>query len=146
MGCRKKWKQYTLDDRSKWTVKEAAIELKCNQSTAYARLRSSSDPKHVFRPLNITKDKHGHKIYTLDDGSKWTAIEVAKHTGVAKSTASTRLSTHSDPNKVLAAIGERIMNKDAVEQYKTRMYYDPLGHWALINKNTGASICKLKQL
>lgn len=135
----KRWRKYTLDDGSEWTVKTAADKLKCSESTAYARLRGSTDPDRVFRPLNTDKDTYGYKVYTLDDGTKWTARMVAKHTGVAKSTASTRLSMYTDPEKVLCPPKCQVVDVRNAKVCETRMFFDPLGHWALINKNTGVN-------
>ncbi|MCS5590512.1 MAG: hypothetical protein NZ824_11155 [Candidatus Thioglobus sp.] len=136
---RKAWRVYTLDDGSTWTVKEAAAKLECTNSTAYARLTSSTDPKRVFRPINRDKDTYGMKVYTLDDGTQWTARQVAKHAGIAKSTASTRLSVYTDPAKVLCPCKSKQVDMRNAKICETRMFFDPLGHWALINKNTGVN-------
>ena len=128
---------YKLDDGSEWTVREAAIKLVCTNSTAYARLTSSTDPDRVFRTINKNKDTHGMKIYTLDDGSQWTARQVAAYAGIAKSTASTRLSVYTDPEHVLCPTKTKQVDIRNAKVCQTRMYFDPLGHWALLNKNTG---------
>ena len=135
----KKYKEWTLDDGSVWTVISLMNKIGCAHTTAYARLVKSSLAKQVLRPCEKNKDAYGYKVYTLDDGSEWTASMVAKHSGVAKSTASTRLSCYTNPEKVLAPPKAQVVNKRMFNATKTRMYYDPLGHWALINKNTGVN-------
>jgi len=136
----KKRKEWTLDDGSVWTVTSLMEKLGCAHTTAYARLhRSGSSAAHVLRPCEKNKDAYGYKVYTLDDGSQWTAASVAKHTGVAKSTASTRLSCYTDPETVLAPPKYKSIEKKMSNLRKGRMYYDPLGHWALLNKNTGVN-------
>lgn len=42
------------------------------------------------------------KVFTLDDGSQWTAKTLAAHLGMLPSTARSRLKVSSDPEKVLA--------------------------------------------
>ena len=138
-GGKKKQKEWTLDDGSVWTVISLMKRINCAHSTAYSRLTKSTLAKHVLRICEKNKDAYGYKVYTLDDGSNWTASMVAKHTGVAKSTASTRLSCYTDPEKVLAPPKYQAVNKRMQNATLTRMYYDPLGHWALLNKNTGVN-------
>jgi len=136
----KKLKEWTLDDGSVWTVQDLMDKLGCAHTTAYARLhRGGSSATHVLRPCEKNKDAYGYKVYTLDDGSQWTAASVAKHTGVAKSTASTRLSCYTDPKTVLAPPKYKTIDKKVANIRNGRMYYDPLGHWALLNKNTGVN-------
>jgi len=137
MGSR--YKEYTLDDGSVWTIETAAERLGCHKSSAYARLNNSTDPDRVFRPINKEKCGYGYKLYTLDDGTKWTASMVAEHSGVTRGTASTRLSCYTDPEKVLCPPKNKQADKTPVNAAKQRMYYDPLGHWALINKHIGVN-------
>jgi hypothetical protein len=123
---------FKLDDGRVLTTADVSKILNCSQSTAYARLTKSTDPARVLRTLH--KSPKGGRIYTLDDGSKWTARQVAKHTGVAKSTASTRLSMYTEPEKVLCSLKCQVVDVSDAKICETRMFFDPLGHWALINK------------
>lgn len=45
------------------------------------------------------------KVYTLDDGSHWTARKIANLTGVSLQTARNRLQKSLDPARVLARRG-----------------------------------------
>jgi hypothetical protein len=91
----------------------------------------------VLRPVESVKRIKGYKVYRLDDGSEWTAKQVATHTGCLHSTASTRLSCYTDPDKVLAPpVRNPLHDKRLNEQMKSRMFFDPEGHWKLINSFT----------
>jgi len=111
--------------------------INCSLGVAYYRLKKSSDPDEILKPLDKNKSVDGLKIYTLDDGSRWTAKQVAKHTGCILSTASTRLSCYTDPKKVLAPPLEKTAKDRRINNaIKERMLFDPYGHWKLINSNT----------
>ncbi len=137
MGCKEaKW---TLDDGTITTTIEVAEKLGTNIGTAYSRLKRSKDPKVVYKPLPEYRFTNGkrEKLYTLDDGSKWTAREVAKAVGCKRGTASSRLCTMTDPAKVLEKPSNLKKPSKAIEKIiKERMYFDPLGHWKLLMKNT----------
>lgn len=130
-----KTKIFTLDDGTKVDVPQLSKELGCRESTAYQRLCNYTDPKKVYRP--VSHSPAGGRLYTLDDGTQWSAAMVAKEVGIPQSTASTRLSMHSDPRKVLAPPKKKADEsqiKSNERFIKNRMYFDPLGHWSLINK------------
>ncbi len=130
-------REYVLDDGSVWTVPKLMLYLNCAHGTAYHRLGKTDKASYVLRKKEVNKSTSGLRLYVLDDGSEWTSQMVARHTGCKPSTASTRLSCYTDPKKVLKdpKVYERreIAVKEAI---KERMYYDPLGHWALLNKAT----------
>jgi hypothetical protein len=126
---------FTLDDGTKITSTELSKKVGCTQGTAYGRLVSSSDPAKVFRPVNATNKG---AVYVLDDGSEWTTAKLAKHLDVMKATAAARLANSKDHKRVLAPvkrneIDERNHKKVSADM-KKRMYFDPLGHWKLLNK------------
>jgi hypothetical protein len=96
------------------------------------------------------------QIFILDDGQKITASQLAKELRMSNPGARVRLKQSSDPRDVFRRIGQSI-NKNKPKQkggvfaqstvdnkqintmrttkeMKERMYFDPLGHWALINK------------
>jgi len=128
----RKWK---LDDGTVWTTTELKELIGCSSSSAYHRLIKSTDPAYVLRPIEQVKRVRGQKLYLLDDGSEWTARMVTKHTGCLPSTAATRLCCYTDPAKVLAPPQGKVYKDRMVgNAMKRRMYADPLGHWALINK------------
>jgi hypothetical protein len=131
---RKEWK---LDDGSIWTTKSLSELVGCSLSSAYHRLSKTKDPVYVLRPIDKVKRVKGYKLYKLDDGSEWTAKQVAEFTGCPRSTASTRLSYYTDPAKVLAPpIRKPLHDKNLNKQMKKRMFFDPEGHWKLINSFT----------
>ena len=127
---------FTLDDGTKTTSTELAKKLGCTQGTAYGRLMSSSDPAKVFRPVNAT---NRGAVYVLDDGSEWTTAKLAKHLDVKKTTAGARLANSRDPARVLAPVkrNDVDLHKHRISSaMKQRMFFDPLGHWKLLNKNS----------
>ena len=130
-----KHREWILDDGSVWTTTMVRELVGCTASSAYNRLTKSADPKRVLRPLDAVKKINGKKVYILDDGSGWTSDMVVEHTGCLKSTASTRLSCYTDPDKVLAPPLKKTQREmEARKAMQDRMYFDRLGHWALINK------------
>lgn len=135
MGCKRI--EWTLDDGSVWNTDNLSKLIGITRSSAYYRLNRSSDPNEVFKPKGEVKSSNGLKLYTLDDGSKWTAEEVVKHTGCKKSTVATRLTVYTDPKKVLAPpFSDSTRCREVSDTTKQRMFYDPLGHWKLLNMNT----------
>jgi hypothetical protein len=130
-----KARQWTLDDGTTWTTKALGEAVGCSASSAYHRLNKSSDPTYVLRPLEDVKRVNGYRIYVLDDGSEWTSRMVAEKTGCLLSTAATRLSCYTDVDKIMAPPLKKLF-KDRMENnaMKNRMYFDPLGHWKLLNR------------
>ena len=96
------------------------------------------------------------EIFILDDGQKITASQLAKELKMSNPGARVRLKQSSDPRDVFRRIGQSInknkpkqkggifaqsrgVNKQitamrSTKEMKERMFFDPLGHWALINK------------
>lgn len=98
------------------------------------------------------------EIFILDDGQKITASQLAKELRMSNPGARVRLKQSSDPRDVFRRIGQsinknkpksrvvyreagqKVINGSLIEQVrvtkemKERMFFDPLGHWALINK------------
>lgn len=132
-----KIREWTLDDGKVYNTDMVAKLIGITPSSAYYRLMSSSDPDKVLRPKNEVRADNHLRIYTLDDGSKWTAAEVVRHTGCKKSTIATRLSVYTDPEKVFAPpLSPSTKGNSVSETIQGRMLYDPLGHWKLLNANT----------
>jgi len=124
---------FTLDDGTKITSTELSNKVGCTQGTAYGRLMNSSDPAKVFRPVNTT---NRGAVYVLDDGSEWTTAKLARHLNANKTTAGARLANSRDPARVLAPVKRNEVderNHRVSNAMKKRMYFDPLGHWKLIN-------------
>jgi len=125
---------FILDDGTTITSLELSKKLDCPKSTAYARLAKTTDPKKIYKKVNHCEK--GGRTYTLDDGSQWNSRTLAEYIGIGISTASSRLSLHSDPKKVLAPAKVKKPKEKTVDKIiKERMYFDPLGHWGIINKN-----------
>jgi len=132
-----KIREWTLDDGSVHTVRSVMSIVGCSQGTAYARLSKSTDNKHILRPREKHKIHGGQRVYILDDGSGWTSRRVAEVTGCSPSTASTRLSCYSDAEHVLAPPKDKVNKELSVKKHmQERMFFDPLGHWKLINSCT----------
>ena len=133
---------YTLDDGTTTTVEDMAKEFNWATSTCYSRLQASTDPSRVYRKLSPTRND-GRVVYTLDDGSQWTAKTLAEHLDCKVSTAGTRLSMMDGESKrILKPVnkysGDDAMNshKDVKERISKRMFFDIHGHWALLNRCT----------
>lgn len=131
---RRKVKIWTLDDGSKYTTEEVMSKVGCVYSTAFARLVRSSNPEKIFKSKAFTRSG---RTYTLDDGSQWTTLGLAKHLGIKRSLAGTRLSLWTDPERVMQDPKRVNVEDRAIKAIQSeRMFFDPIGHWALINKNT----------
>ncbi len=81
------------------------------------------------------------KEHTLTDGSVWTSPMVAEALQCTLAVACTRLAKTKDPAVLLKPIQKRGTKKTQAELSikeirSNRMYFDPLGHWNLLNKNT----------
>jgi len=127
MSC--KAKKFTLNDGSIVTSKQVAKSLNCSTSTAYNRLLKSSNPKQIYRTLKADRKP---TLYTLDDGSIWTIDSLAKYLDIKPSTAASRLMSSNKAKYVVVPLKLNIIRDNKI---KDSMYSDPLGHWALINKN-----------
>jgi hypothetical protein len=134
----RKSREYKLDDGTTITVQGLLKVLAKGTciNTAWNRLQNSSDPKVVYRKVNSTRGSSA-KVYTLDDGTKWTMVGLAKHLGIKKATAGARLCLTSDPAKVLAPLRKVALSEEEIEMQKdfdSRMYFDPDGFWSLFNR------------
>jgi hypothetical protein len=105
-------------------------------SSSYHRLSKTDKASYVLRPKEIFNTVDGRRLYVLDDGSEWTSLMVAEFTGCKPSTASTRLTCYTDPEKVLKVQQKKAVDSRVKNRIENRMYYDPLGHWALLNAST----------
>jgi hypothetical protein len=103
--------------------------------TARARLSRSKDPEYIFKKNLKVRDE---VIYTLDDGSEWRVYDVMNVTSMSEAACKARLAKHTDPEIVLkhrkAGNGAEICDDKVMEKIGGRMFFDPLGHWALLNK------------
>jgi len=135
---------YTLDDGTTTTVEDMVKEFNWASSTCYARLQDSTDPSRVYRSLSPTR-KDSRIEYTLDDGSKWTAVSLAEflskkyNTKCKPTTAGGRLCTmNGDSKRIFSPLRNSQFNSDESKSVKKminkRMYFDALGHWALLNR------------
>lgn len=131
----KKQRQYKLDDGQLITVKQLMERTGLTKTACYFRLARSSDPEEIFKPLG--EMRNGMKVYRLDDGSDWTAPELAEYLDCKKATASTRLSMmNGEAERILAPVkssktdAEIFLNsKEVRERVAERMYEDSTGFW-----------------
>jgi len=131
-------REFKLDDDTVWTVASLMEHTGWARDTCYARLISSTDPKHILRILGKTQTG---KIYTLDDGSKWTTQGLSEFLQCKRSTAGTRLSMmKGDSKRILKPVqnpvkdNEMFLNGAEITNYiESRNWYDKQGHWKLLN-------------
>lgn len=126
---------YTLIDGTEVTALGLVEKTGVTIGTARARLNRSKDPEYVFKKSLKVRDE---VIYTLDDGSEWRVYDVMNVTSMSEATCKARLVKHTDPEIVLK---HRNVVDDAescegkiTDKMRERMFFDPLGHWALLNK------------
>ena len=133
-------KTWTLEDGSKWTSKQLAELLGCSVGNAYSRLSQYTTIDKIFKPMSKAKKIGRNKVYILDDGSEWTSPMLAEELDCPVSTAASRLTVSTNPDKVLAPyrpLNNRIDDDSEIIEYvERRNYYDKDGFWKLINKNT----------
>ena len=85
MATIRKAKKFKLSDGRRISALELAAELNCSASVARSRLKTSKDPKDLFRPIRnrVSEGKYGmHKSIITDDGQEVTAHSLAKRTGL----------------------------------------------------------------
>lgn len=143
--------KFILDDGRYVTPGEVAKEIRSSVSGARARLKKSSDPKYVFRKGRkspYSKSKRRLKTFELSDGSVMTADDVSNKYNIELRVARSRLSSgirdidklkkpvrpHKKSNKYLNKKFEYKKDYKPSKEMEKRMFYDPLGHWKLINK------------
>jgi hypothetical protein len=134
MGKPKQFLVHELSDGTHVTAADIAEKVGCSISTARCRLTRSKEVEVVYRSMQVTGS---HKTYRLDDGSKWTIPEMVAETGLSKNALTVRLHKSKDPNIVLKpkdSNGSVIQGARISEAIKQSMYFDPLGHWKLLNK------------
>ena len=71
MATIRKAKKFKLSDGRRISALELAAELNCSASVARSRLKTSKDPKYLFRPIRnrVSEGKYGmHKSIITDDG------------------------------------------------------------------------------
>ena len=136
MPTTKSFKTYTLDDLREITAPELAKQANIHIKTARNRLNRSTDPKELFKEATNANNKGCFKTYTLDDGSQWTIPQMAAETGLTRQAIASRIYLTKDPEKVLSK-KRQIHGFDVKRisaEMQERMFFDPLGHWALFNK------------
>jgi len=134
MGKPRQFMVHTLSDGTKVTAADVASRLECDISTARCRLTRSKNVESVYKPIKPTSTQ---AIYTLDDGSKWTLSELADETGLTRNAMGTRLHKSRKPEDILKPKSTNGTVRDPSrisEAIKQSMYFDPLGHWKLLNK------------
>jgi len=137
-------KTFVLTDGSRWTLKEMMAHTGLEKGMLYTRTqRGISEKEELFAPRQKVSDRPP-KVYTLTDGSEWTANSLAKHLNCKKATAQSRFYSKFplDPERVLKPVvgsnyeTDCVNNKVISERVKGRMYYDAEGHWKLFNRCT----------
>lgn len=133
-------REFSLDDGTVLTVDDMVEKTGWARGTCYARLSKWTNPLKVFKALSSTQRG---RLYVLDDGSEWTSQSLAEFLDCKVSTAGTRLSMMKGESKrILAPVrggtsyyDARANNSTEVQKrVRGRMWYDPLGHWELLNK------------
>ena len=94
MGAIRPQKIYTLDNGVKITPSALAQQLRCSVPSARCRLDKYTDHNAVFRVVGASRPKRQYKCkeYTLSDGSRQTARQVADKYNVPLCTIRNRLS------------------------------------------------------
>ena len=90
MGANKEQKVYTLDNGVDITPGALAQEVGLSIPAARCRLDKYTSPVDVFRAVGTSTPKRRYKCkaYTLSDGSRQTARELAKKYNIPLSTVS----------------------------------------------------------
>ena len=130
--------QYTLSDGSSITAMQLADKVGISTSAARYRLSKSANVNKLFKNKNhLSPNKGKYKIHHLDDGTTWTVKELVSELGVSLSCASNRLCSSSKAAYVLQPkrIFDSPLKAKITKRVQNSMFFDPLGHWALINKN-----------
>jgi len=123
---------HTLSNGRKMTAFEIAEEAGINVVTARLRLARTLEADAVLAPANQGSNESRIKIYTLSDGKQYTVNQIAEITGSKRAAIYGRLHKSRDAEVVLRLPLERHV---PVVKITGRMYFDPLGHWALFNKH-----------
>ena len=132
-------KVYRLTDGTNWTLEELVAVSGINFRTMYHRLHKGERDYEVLMIKPKPKVK-GEMVYTLTDGSQWTATSLAKHLNCKRATAQSRFYSRFelDPKRVLAPVkGGATFEEEVIEHTKNRMFNDPDGFWGIFNKMTG---------
>ncbi len=131
-------KKFTLDDGTKITPNELAAKVRISNAAARGRLEKSTNPKILFRKAGKRIKKRELMKYRCSDGKLRTARDAAKEFGLGLSTMSNRMSRGilnvEDLSRPSGRSKNGEMSKVVSEIVKQRMFFDPDGHWALINK------------
>lgn len=137
-----KWKLWELTDGTVVTVESVHKVTGVPKSTIYHRLSNGKNTREEVFALREPRCSRGEKIYTLTDGSEWTATSLAKHLNCKKATAQSRFYSRFglDPVRILkpvkgASFSESCLNDKRVRaSVQARMWYDIDGFWKLFNK------------
>jgi Zn-dependent peptidase ImmA (M78 family) len=130
--------EYTLSDGSAITAMQLAYKVGISTSAARYRLSKSTNVDELFKSKKHLSPKKGkYKIYRLDDGTTWTVKDLVSKLGVSPSCASNRLCSSNKAEYVLQP--KRVFNSplkaEVTKRVQNSMFFDPLGHWALLNKH-----------
>jgi len=142
-------RKYFLSDGTPITTEELMQRSGLSRSACQKRLVKGG----TLDEMLLTPEGNRFKSYTLDDGSEWTTHTLMDRYKLAYSTAYVRLNKYTDPAKVccpstfkpktIASVKDTLNKSTGISSnavvgtiVKSRMYYDPLGHWKLINRCT----------
>ena len=140
---------YTLTDGTTWTLDELASISGIHIRTMYHRLYKGVRDYDTLIIKPRAKE-NGESVYTLTDGSTWTASSLAEYLGCKRATAQSRFYSKYplDPERVLKPVRcsspfneEWKKDKTLKQEVEARMYEDSTGFWKLFNKTlyTGLS-------
>lgn len=140
-------KLFKLDDGRWVTPSDVAKVIGMSNSGARNRLKQSTDPEYVFRKHNTYITFPNTKKYRCSDGKSRTLMDASLEFGVPASVLKSRIKRKYkagvkviDIELLKAPLREKpkMNTKDegrpSEKMIKDRMYFDPDGHWALINK------------
>lgn len=122
---------HTLSNGRRMTAFQIAEEAGITVVTARLRLHKTLEADEVLAPANLGSREGQFKIYTLSDGKQYTAAEISQITGCKPAAVYGRLHKSREAEVVLRP---PLMKGCATVKTNDRMFFDPLGHWALFNK------------
>jgi len=136
-------KKYKLDNGEVMTIDEMYSKTSVNKHTLYHRLHKGERDWNSLNRATAVKNEEGEQVYTLTDGSQWTATSLAKYLNCKRSTAQSRFYSRFklDPVRVLAPVKTKstfetdyLYDDEVKERVSQRMLEDKDGFWALFNK------------
>ena len=141
-------KKYELDDGSLVSAADVAKKVGLSQQTARSRLKRYTNPADIFRPARTYSTQHSALSMMCSDGVARTPRQVEKEFGTPTQLVSTRMRRLRVKGVEVADLKHLIREtqrkprddheadvpKPSMKILKDRMFFDPDGHWKLLNK------------